>query len=111
MTSSVSSRGRAQYEALPCPAYGLFLPLPGQEAYASNSLFAGRILDQYGGRVASGASDPPTVLLAGCGDVFPYLATFWEPRRHRLVALDLSARSLRRARLRCLPRLRAMDCL
>jgi SAM-dependent methyltransferase len=108
---AVTARVRAQYEAFPYPAYGLWLPLRGQEAYASHSLFAARLLEQQGREPALRRAERPAVLLAGCGDVFPYLATFWEPRRHRLVAADLSARSLRRARLRCLPRLRPLEWL
>lgn len=108
--ADLTARVRAQYEAYPYPAYGLFLPLRGQEAYASNSLFAARVLEQ-GGHEPALRRGRAAVLLAGCGDVFPYLATFWEPRRHDLIAMDLSARSLRRARLRCLPRLRALRWL
>jgi SAM-dependent methyltransferase len=106
---TVAARVRAQYEAFPYPAYGLWLPLRGQEAYASHSLFAARLLEQRGREPALRRAAAPAVLLAGCGDVFPYLAACWEPRRHRLIAADISARSLRRARLRCLPRLRALD--
>ncbi|MBW8887546.1 MAG: methyltransferase domain-containing protein [Fibrobacteres bacterium] len=109
--SDVAAHVRAQYEAFPYPAYGLFLPLRGQEAYASNSLFAARVLEQRGLEPSLRRAPAPAVLLAGCGDVFPYLSTFWEPRRHGLIAMDLSARSLRRARLRCLPRMRAMEWL
>lgn len=109
--TDLAARVRAQYEAYPYPAYGLFLPLRGQEAYASNSLFAARLLEQHGREPALRRSPAPAVLMAGCGDVFPYLASFWEPRRHDLIAMDLSARSLRRARLRCLPRMRAMQWL
>jgi SAM-dependent methyltransferase len=108
--ADLTARVRAQYEAYPYPAYGLFVPLRGQEAYASNSLFAARILEQRG-REPALRRGRASVLLAGCGDVFPYLATFWEPRRHDLIAMDLSARSLRRARLRCLPRMRALRWL
>jgi SAM-dependent methyltransferase len=108
---AMTARVRAQYEAFPYPAYGLWLPLRGQEAYASHSLFAARLSEQRGNAPASRGATAPAVLLAGCGDVFPYLATFWEPRRHRLIAADLSARSLRRARLRCLPRLRPLEWL
>jgi SAM-dependent methyltransferase len=106
---ALTARVRAQYEAFPYPAYGLWLPLRGQEAYASNSLFAARLLEQRGREPALRGAPAPRILLAGCGDVFPYLATCWEPRRHRLIAADLSARSLRRARLRCLPRLRELE--
>lgn len=108
---ALTARVRAQYEAYPYPAYRLWLPLRGQEAFASHSLFAARLLEQRGREPASRRREAPAILMAGCGDVFPYLATFWEPRRHRLIAADLSARSLRRARLRCLPRLRPLEWL
>lgn len=109
MQAEISERVKAQYEAFPYPNYNLFLPLRSQEAYASNSLFAARLLDQHGQIPALRQAKSARVLLAGCGDIFPYMATFWEPRRHRLTAVDLSARSLQRARMRCLPRLRGVD--
>jgi SAM-dependent methyltransferase len=104
----ISERVKAQYEAFPYPNHGLFIPLRAQEAYASHSLFAARILEQTGPVPAIRRNSGAEVLLAGCGDVFPYMASFWEPRSHRLNAVDLSARSLRRARVRCLARLRGM---
>jgi SAM-dependent methyltransferase len=107
--AEISAKVKAQYEAFPYPDYRLWLPLRAQEAYASNSLFAARLSEQSGGIPALRQSGSPGILLAGCGDTYPYLATFWEPRRHRITAMDLSAGSLRRARLRCLPRLRAVD--
>lgn len=109
LRTGITARVRAQYEAFPYPDYGLFLPLRAQEAYASNSLFAARLLEQRGRVPALRSSAAARVLLAGCGDVFPYLATHWEPRAFRLTAADLSGRSLRRARLRCLPRAYPVD--
>lgn len=108
-TADISARVKAQYEAFPYPNYNLLVPLRSQEAYASHSLFAARVLEQHGHEPVIRRNDSARILLAGCGDVFPYMSTFWEPRRHRLVAVDLSASSLRRARLRCLPRLRTLD--
>ncbi|HLP40756.1 MAG TPA: class I SAM-dependent methyltransferase, partial [Fibrobacteria bacterium] len=105
----MGARVRAQYEAYPYPRYSLLLPLRPQEAYASNSLFAARLLESRGLEPAVRETARPGILIAGCGDVFPYMATFWEPRAHRLIAADLSAASLRRARLRCLPRPRGFD--
>jgi SAM-dependent methyltransferase len=102
----LAERVRAQYEAFPYPDYSLLLPLRSQEAYASNSLFAARVLENQGGSPAIRWGGEGRILLAGCGDVYPFMAGRWEPRRHRLEAVDLSARSLRRARLRCLPLLR-----
>lgn len=109
LQADISARVKAQYEAFPYPHYNLLLPLRSQEAYASNSLFAARVLEQRGGTPAPRRDGSAGVLLAGCGDTFPYLATFWEPRRKPLTAVDLSAGSLRRARLRCLPRLRSVS--
>ena len=106
LQADISARVKAQYEAFPYPHYSLLLPLRTQEAYASNSLFAARVLEQRGETPALRRNGSAGVLLAGCGDTFPYMATFWEPRRHPLTAVDLSAGSLRRARMRCLPRLR-----
>lgn len=109
LQADISARVKAQYEAFPYPHYSLLLPLRTQEAYASNSLFAARLLEQRGETPALRRNGSAGVLLAGCGDTFPYMATFWEPRRQPLTAVDLSAGSLRRARLRCLPRLRNID--
>jgi SAM-dependent methyltransferase len=109
MQADISARVRAQYEAFPYPHYGLFMPLRLQEAYASHSLFAARLLEQQGRIPALRRRPAARVLLAGCGDTFPYLAAFWEPRRHGLAAVDLSARNLRRARMRCLPHMRGIS--
>ena len=46
--ADISARVKAQYEAFPYPNYSLLLPLRTQEAYASNSLFAARVLEQRG---------------------------------------------------------------
>lgn len=48
---------------------------------------AARLLEQSGGIPALRRSEAPGILLAGCGDTYPYLATFWEPRRHRITAM------------------------
>jgi len=98
----LTSRVKTQYELFPYPHYPLFLPLRTQEAFASNSLFAARVLEQSGFVPAIRQDPKARVLLAGCGDIFPAMAMAWEPRGHPLTALDLSSASLRRARLRCL---------
>lgn len=108
LQAEISARVKAQYEAFPYPHYNLLMPLRTQEAYASNSLFAARVLEQRGETPALRRNGSAGVLLAGCGDTFPYMATFWESRRQPLTAVDLSAVSLRRARMRCLPRLRSI---
>ncbi len=109
ISAEISAQVKAQYEAFPYPNYPLLLPLRSQEAYASHSFFAARLLSQQGQIPATWRSPRPRILLAGCGDIFPYMATFWEPRPHQLIAMDLSAPSLRRAYLRCLSRFRSID--
>lgn len=107
--ADITTRVRMQYEEFPYPDYSLFIPLRTQEAYASNSLFAARLLEQSGQKPIIRQNGNAEVLLAGCGDIFPYMATFWEPRRHHLTAVDLSSNNLKRARLRSLFRWRAVD--
>lgn len=102
----ITARVRMQYEEFPYPDYSLFIPLRSQEAYASNSLFAARILEQSGQRPIIRQNASAEILLAGCGDIFPYMASFWEPRSHHLTAVDLSATNIKRARLRSTLRLR-----
>lgn len=106
--TDITARVRAQYEEYPYPDYSLLIPLRTQEAYASHSLFAARILEQYGQKPIVRLNQQAQVLLAGCGDIYPYMASFWEPRRHHLLAVDLSQTNLQRARLRSLPRLRSI---
>jgi SAM-dependent methyltransferase len=89
-----------QYETYPYPDYGLFLPIRWQEAYASTALFAGQLTREHGFRPAIDHAGPQQVLIAGCGDILPAVLARWEPRSHRLFGLDLSRRSLLRARFR-----------
>jgi SAM-dependent methyltransferase len=101
-STSITQTVRAQYEAYPYPSFPLFLSLHPQEAYASHSLFAARLAEFQGYSPATLRETQPHILLAGCGDTYPYLAGRWEPSHHRLTAWDLSSRNLRRAKLRCL---------
>lgn len=116
LQAEVSARVKAQYEAYPYPHYALGLPLRVQEGYASHAGFAARLLSQYRAQNLSAHHLPhhlpnqtalnlashPRILMAGCGDTFPYVLAHWEPRHHRLIAVDLSHANLRRARMRCM---------
>lgn len=91
---------RRQYEAHPYPAYPLLLPMRRQEAYASTAVFAARLLQEQGHRAALTEALHPRILIAGCGDTFPSLLARWEPPTHRLEAIDLSERNIKRAQKR-----------
>jgi SAM-dependent methyltransferase len=92
---------RRHYERYPYPRYGLLGSVRARETYAFNleaiwAFFNGeRILPYREGGI----------LLAGSGSFLPYPVSLANPRS-RLVALDLSAPSLARARLHALRHLR-----
>jgi len=107
---SISSSVQAMYEAFPYPDYNLFLPLRWQEAYNCSSLFARQLLRQT--RVDLVVSESrPKILIAGCGDVQSSIIGRWEPRAHQLTGIDLSSRSLQKARIRSWMMLRPMQLL
>lgn len=91
---------RRQYEAHPYPDYHLLLPVRRQEAYASTGVFAAQLLREQGQLPALHRESLPRVLIAGCGDTFPLLLARWEPRAHRIDAIDLSVKNIVRARVR-----------
>ncbi len=95
----ISSAVQSMYEAFPYPDYSLFVPLRWQEAYASTSLFSRQLLRHKLGYTPRYSTNP-RLLIAGCGDIQTSILSHWEPRSHALLSVDLSARSLRKARLR-----------
>ncbi len=105
---SINSAVQGMYEAFPYPDYSLFVPLRWQEAYASGSLFAQRLVQQKLGRTLL-SKDQRRILIAGCGDVQAAIIGRWEPRAHSIHGVDLSRPSLRKARLRALLMLRPMQ--
>lgn len=105
---SINSAVQDMYEAFPYPDYSLFVPLRWQEAYASGSLFAQRLVQQKVGKTLLG-KDQQRILIAGCGDVQAAIIGRWEPRSHRIQGVDLSRPSLQKARLRAWLMLRPMQ--
>lgn len=83
------------YERFPYPNYPLFIPLRWQEAYASSSVFCQNIAGN-----PNATQSPKSILIAGCGDVQPYILSKIEPRNQNIIAVDISERSLRRAQKR-----------
>ncbi|HET9239756.1 MAG TPA: methyltransferase domain-containing protein [Oligoflexus sp.] len=103
----INAAVKGMYEAFPYPDYSLFIPLRWQEAYASGSLFAQGLVRQKLGHNLLGEGRK-RILIAGCGDVQAAIISRWEPRSHRMVGVDLSRPSLRKAKLRALMMLRPM---
>jgi SAM-dependent methyltransferase len=119
MTELAQTRGAAAeivesvrrvYEKFPYPHYPLFAGLRWEDGYAASSEFAAQLLEDIAGREAAIRKRyhtrlipaTRTVLVGGSGDTLPYVLRHLEPSHHRLLCVDLSQRSLRRARLRLL---------
>jgi SAM-dependent methyltransferase len=95
---------RALYEAHPYPRYPLLAKPKWRDGYLATSLFSARLAGDLGhpGQVSRGR---PQILVAGAGEILPYVMRKWEPAHHCVVNVDLSSASLRRARFRCFPSL------
>jgi hypothetical protein len=91
---------KRQYEAYPYPDYSLFIPLRAQEAFASHSLFSGQLLRERGIIPAIRSDKNASILIAGSGDVLPFVLSFWEAESSTIYALDISEKNIQRARLR-----------
>lgn len=96
----INARVKLQYEAYPYPDYSLFIPLRTQEAYASHSIFCAQLLRERGRAAPALQLKNPRILIAGCGDILPFVLSFWEPESHHIHAVDLSERNIQRARFR-----------
>ncbi len=96
----INEQVKRQYEVYPYPDYSLFVPLRTQEAFASHSLFSGQLLKEQGIIPAVRGDRNSSILIAGSGDILPFVLSFWEPESSTIHALDLSERNIQRARLR-----------
>lgn len=84
------------YERRPYPHYPLLATPRWQDGYLGSSLFARHLSEP---KVIQ--EKPKRVLSIGCGEILPYILRKWEDPEVALTCVDLSARSLRRARFRC----------
>lgn len=85
-----------QYERFPYPNYPLLAKPRCADGFMGTADFASalcRIRRKPGIK---------KLLIAGCGEILPYVLRQLEARDHDLVCIDLSKRSLRRAHIRCL---------
>jgi SAM-dependent methyltransferase len=92
----MSETVRHHYELYPYPQYPLLASVRRCDTYASN---LSAVWSRFNGELP--ASHASRILIAGCGSFAPYPFGLSNPAT-RITALDLSERSLRRARLHCL---------
>ncbi len=86
------------YNQFPYPNYPLLARPRWQDGFLASSYFSRRLASQGCG-TCHAAGD---VLVAGCGEILPYVIRKWEDPQVSVVNIDLSHRSLARARLRTL---------
>ena len=91
----MSESVRRHYELYPYPHYPLLASVRRCDTYASN---LAALWSRFNGELPG---QDPRILIAGCGSFAPYPFALANPATS-ITALDLSARSLRRARLHCL---------
>ncbi len=107
---AITAAVTALYERHPYPCYPLLAKPHWQDGYLAHSGFSQRLLlDQlqtklWPSRLPSAAPAggvmPARVLIAGAGEILPYVIRKWEPSGYTVVGVDLSRRSLLRARWR-----------
>lgn len=89
---------RKLYERRPYPHYPIWSYPPLSSGYLAGPIFANQWLD----RRASGVSDDQRILCVGPGEMFPYILSRWVTEPRDIDCVDLSSRSLRRAKVRCM---------
>lgn len=101
------------YERYPYPMYPLLAKPLWQEGYLTPSKFAAKLFEDLTGQEAAintargqFVKQSRTILVAGAGEVLPYVIRKNEPSAHKMLCVDLSQHSLRRAQWRLLGNLR-----
>ena len=84
------------YERRPYPHYPLLAKPRWQDGFLGSSLFASHLVHGE----ATDPSSPRHFLSIGSGEILPYIIRQWEPSATKLTCVDLSKRSLDRARFR-----------
>jgi SAM-dependent methyltransferase len=92
----MSDSVRTHYELYPYPHYPLLASVRRCDTYASNLT---ALWSRFNGELPT--REAARILIAGCGSFAPYPFALSNPST-QITALDLSERSLRRARLHCL---------
>lgn len=94
--SPITHAVRNFYQAHPYPRYPLLAKPLWREGYLCPSAFTRALAGE------SPFAKNNRTLIAGCGEILPFVIRSWEPRSTRVTAVDLSSSSIQRARLRCL---------
>ncbi|MEZ4742198.1 MAG: class I SAM-dependent methyltransferase [Bdellovibrionota bacterium] len=103
----LTSRVREFYQTFPYPRYPLLARPRFEEAYYVSSGFA-KILANFSDINEYIYTKPSrNVLILGCGEILPYVISRIEPSSNHLSAVDISKKSINRARLRILMDFRA----
>lgn len=97
------------YQQHPYPHYPLLAKPHWQDGYTAASAFAQYLAGHARGNPSPQDYEPmadskaiPAVAILGCGEILPYVIHKWE-KRANLYCVDLSKRSLKRARFRLWP--------
>ncbi len=108
--SQISLDVKKQYETFPYPSYPLLAKPRWQDGYLGTSLFCARLAEGLGfrGHPLLTAENQSIVILGG-GEIQPYVLRKFEPKDHKMTTIDLSAQSLRRARIRLLSCFKPMN--
>jgi SAM-dependent methyltransferase len=95
LETGILRRVRDLYETHPYPHYPLLARPQWSSGYCSSLIWA---QFQYPDKIRQ--DKKPKTLIAGCGEILPWVIEKWAPRYFFICSLDLSLRSLRRSYLR-----------
>lgn len=98
-TQGITSAVRSLYEKYPYPHYPLLAKPRWQEGWLTSAAFNASLAGAATGRWTCGRDKK--ILIAGCGEILPAIVCANEPVSSKIDAIDLSNRSLNRARFRC----------
>ncbi len=106
--SQINQALRNQYEAFSASRFSLRSIIKWQDGYKSSSHFAARLYEDLTGSIHAihrekPFREKPKVLLAGCGELQPFVVRKLENPGHKLYCVDVSRTSLYRARFRLAP--------
>ena len=100
LSGQITGQVRKLYDKYPYPNYPLMARFKWQDGYLSTSLFSSALSRDHFNASVGPAGQCGRVLLAGCGEILPYIIRKNEPNCTSMACVDLSDHSLRRARLR-----------
>ncbi len=102
IAETISNNVKSLYESHPYPHYPLLFRPQWHQSVYNSSYFAHALSMHQGIKSYSGALRRKNILLAGSGEIQPYVMRKWEPAHHQLFCVDLSSASLKRAKMRLL---------